>query len=66
MNIIILTVQVREGLLHKGDVVHFQTHQVNYMLPYLPEDIHKLKVRAVRLKCDGHGSIRYWGETRAL
>ena len=48
-----------------GDVVHFQTHQVNYMLPYLPGDINKLKTRAVRSKCDGSGSIRYLGETCA-
>ena len=29
-----------------------------YMLSYQPEDINKLKARAVRLKCE-RGSIRY-------
>ena len=57
---------VRNYCTTTGGVVHFQTHQVNYMLPYLPGDINKLKIRAVRSKCDGSGSIRYWRETRAL
>ena len=50
---------VRVYCTSEGDVVHFQTHQVNYMLPYLPEDINKLKTRTVRSKYDGRGSIRY-------
>ena len=34
-------------------------HTCTYMLSYLPGDINKSKIRAVRFKCDGGGSIRY-------